>query len=55
MAPGASNGALMFVTFDKETAEFTKVKEKTIIELQKLLQKVNGNHRTFQRVVQVMQ
>jgi HAE1 family hydrophobic/amphiphilic exporter-1 len=36
MAPGASNGALMFVTFDKDTAEFTKVKEKTIIELQKL-------------------
>jgi len=35
MAPGASNGALLFVTFDNDTADFTKVKESTILELQK--------------------
>ncbi len=47
MAPGASNGALMFVTFDKETAEFTKVKEKTIIELQKLATKGEWKSQDF--------
>ena len=36
MAPGASNGALMFVTFDSDTEEFTKVTEDTIGELEKL-------------------
>ena len=36
MAPGASNGALMFVTFDSDTEEFTKVTEDTIVELEKL-------------------
>lgn len=47
MAPGASNGALMFVTFDKDTAEFTKVKEKTIIELQKLSTKGEWKSQDF--------
>ncbi len=36
MAPGASNGALMFVTFNSDTEEFTKVTEDTILELQDL-------------------
>ena len=36
MAPGASNGAFMFVTFDSDTEEFTKVTEDTILELEKL-------------------
>lgn len=36
MAPGASNGALMFVTFDSDTKEFEKVTEDTIVELEKL-------------------
>ena len=36
MAPGASNGALMFVTFDSDTEEFAKVTEDTIVELAKL-------------------
>ena len=29
MMPGSSNGALMFITFDPDTKEFTKVKEDT--------------------------
>ncbi|MBB4824332.1 HAE1 family hydrophobic/amphiphilic exporter-1 [Sporosarcina luteola] len=36
MAPGASNGALMFVNFDSDTPNFDKVKEKTMNELKKL-------------------
>jgi len=36
MAPGASNGALMFVTFDSDTENFEKVTEDTIVELEKL-------------------
>ena len=36
MSPGASNGALMFVTFDSDTEEFTKVTEDTIKELEGL-------------------
>ena len=55
MAPGASNGALMFVTFDSDTKDFTKVKEETIIDLQAYRQKVNGNHKTLAWAVQVMQ
>ena len=47
MAPGASNGALLFVTFDDDTAEFTKVKEKTIIELQKLATKGEWKSQDF--------
>ncbi|KAA0965064.1 efflux RND transporter permease subunit [Sporosarcina sp. ANT_H38] len=47
MAPGASNGALMFVTFDKDTADFTKVKEKTILELQKLSTKGEWKSQDF--------
>ncbi|MER2089723.1 MAG: efflux RND transporter permease subunit [Sporosarcina sp.] len=47
MAPGASNGALLFVTFDNDTAEFTKVKEKTIMELQKLSTKGEWKSQDF--------
>ncbi|GKV54670.1 swarming motility protein SwrC [Sporosarcina sp. NCCP-2222] len=36
MAPGASNGALMFVNFNSDTPNFEKVKEKTMNELNKL-------------------
>lgn len=36
MSPGANNGALMFVTFDKDTADFDKVKDRTMKELQGL-------------------
>lgn len=34
MAPGASNGSLMFVTFDPETEEFAKVKENVMKEIE---------------------
>lgn len=34
MAPGASNGSLMYITFDPETEEFTKVKEDVMKEIQ---------------------
>lgn len=34
MEPGASNGALMFVTFDPDTKDFSKVVEKTMADLQ---------------------
>ncbi|NYF25259.1 efflux RND transporter permease subunit [Sporosarcina sp. JAI121] len=47
MAPGASNGALLFVTFNNDTAEFTKVKEKTIMELQKLSTKGEWKSQDF--------
>ena len=36
MAPGASNGAVMFVTFDSDTKDFADVTDNTILELQKL-------------------
>ncbi|WJY28398.1 efflux RND transporter permease subunit [Sporosarcina trichiuri] len=36
MAPGASNGGLLFVTFDEDTPEFTKVKDDTLAELQNM-------------------
>lgn len=36
MSPGASNGALMFVTFDSDTEEFADVSDNTILELEKL-------------------
>ena len=34
MAPGASNGSLMYVTFDPDTEEFTKVKESVLEDIQ---------------------
>ncbi len=36
MSPGATNGGLLFVTFDDDTPEFTKVKDDTLADLQKL-------------------
>ncbi|MBE1554322.1 efflux RND transporter permease subunit [Sporosarcina limicola] len=47
MAPGASNGALLFVTFDDDTVEFTKVKEETVIELKKLSTKGEWKSQDF--------
>ncbi|MFF2752334.1 efflux RND transporter permease subunit [Psychrobacillus sp. NPDC058041] len=34
MSPGASNSALMYVTFDSDTAEFSKVKEDALKDIQ---------------------
>ncbi|GKV68154.1 swarming motility protein SwrC [Sporosarcina sp. NCCP-2716] len=36
MSPGATNGGLLFVTFDDDTPEFSKVKDDTLADLQKL-------------------
>lgn len=36
MSPGSSNSALMFVTFDSDTEDFTKVKEDVLANLQSL-------------------
>ncbi|QUW22781.1 efflux RND transporter permease subunit [Sporosarcina sp. Marseille-Q4063] len=47
MSPGASNGALMFVTFDSDTEEFTKVTEDTIKELEGLSTKGEWKSQDF--------
>ena len=47
MSPGASNGALMFVTFDSDTEEFTKVTEDTLKELEGLSTKGEWKSQDF--------
>jgi hydrophobic/amphiphilic exporter-1 (mainly G- bacteria), HAE1 family len=47
MSPGASNGALMFVTFDSDTEEFTKVTENTLKELEGLSNKGEWKSQDF--------